>query len=881
MAYDIIVGRSEGDRKKFGNKGSIFLGRSYVKMGRTTSLSNSMFLDVNRTHVFLVAGKRGSGKCITGDTLIPLSDGSLLPIEKLNEDKSKIFGLNNSLKINSLEKSEFFEREVKRIIKLRLRSGREIKLTPEHPLLTIKGWKPVQELNIGGRIATERKIECFGNGNMEDYNVKILAYLIAEGHTKNSYCLFSNSDEKILNEFKESINQFDSNLKVVEWPKGCSGCYGVTQIKKQYEMSKEERNEKGQFIIGGARYKKSSIVDWLIKSDCYGKKAIEKEIPQTVFRLKKEKVKLFLNRLFSCDGSIYKHKGGGSYIWEISYSSSSEKLIRQVQHLLLRFGILSKLRNKRIKCNNKEFKSYELCLNPANVIKFVEEIGFFGVKQSKEDLAVKETLEKIRNSNVDTIPIEIWDLFKPQSWAEIGRAFNYKYPKSMRERIKYCPSRETLLQIAEVENNEAITKLATSDIFWDEIVSMEILDGKFKVYDFSVPEHHNFVANDIIVHNSYSLGVITEGMVDLPTEVAEKLSVIILDTMGIFWTMKYPNDKDEDLLKEWNFKPKGLDVKVYVPKDFYEKFKQQGVLVDKKFAINPAELNAEEWCLTFKIDLNDAMGVLIEKATYYFRDKNILSYDLDDMIKVIRNDKETSQDVKNAVINRFESAKNWGVFDKEATNIGDIAKGGQASVIDVSCYNVSEGGWEIKSLVIGIICRKLFNERMLERKKEELELIKRGFSYIGSKEIKQEKPMVWVIIDEAHEFLPETGKTSATDALITILREGRQPGVSLILATQQPGRIHRDVMTQADLVLSHRLTAKNDIQALNEMMQSYMTTDLITHMNNLPDEAGAAILLDDSSERIYPIRVRPRFTWHGGESPSALSIRKKLDLGLD
>ncbi len=62
MAYDIILGRTESDKKKFGDRATIFLGRSYVKMGATTSLSNRILLDVARSHVLLVAGKRGSGK---------------------------------------------------------------------------------------------------------------------------------------------------------------------------------------------------------------------------------------------------------------------------------------------------------------------------------------------------------------------------------------------------------------------------------------------------------------------------------------------------------------------------------------------------------------------------------------------------------------------------------------------------------------------------------------------------------------------------------------------------------------------------------------------------------------------------------------------------
>ena len=141
---------------------------------------------------------------------------------------------------------------------------------------------------------------------------------------------------------------------------------------------------------------------------------------------------------------------------------------------------------------------------------------------------------------------------------------------------------------------------------------------------------------------------------------------------------------------------------------------------------------------------------------------------------------------------------------------------------------------------------------------------------------KKENPLVWIFIDEAHEFLPKEGKTIATDALVQVLREGRQPGISLVLATQQPGQIHRDVMTQSDIVISHRVTSQADLEALNFIMQSYLLSGIKKYLDDLPTLKGSAIILDDNSERIYPMRVKPRFTWHGGEAPTAIKAEKKL-----
>jgi len=168
---------------------------------------------------------------------------------------------------------------------------------------------------------------------------------------------------------------------------------------------------------------------------------------------------------------------------------------------------------------------------------------------------------------------------------------------------------------------------------------------------------------------------------------------------------------------------------------------------------------------------------------------------------------------------------------------------------------------------------------LTERKKEEMSRIQAGEHFLIKEE--QDFPMVWIFLDESHELLPKEGKTPATDALVQILREGRQPGISLVMATQQPGEIHKDVLTQSDIVISYKVTAKFDIEALNSIMQTYLTSDILTYINNLPDIKGAGIILDDTSERIYPFKTRPKLSWHGGDAPSAVKIKKNiLDIGL-
>ncbi len=374
---------------------------------------------------------------------------------------------------------------------------------------------------------------------------------------------------------------------------------------------------------------------------------------------------------------------------------------------------------------------------------------------------------------------------------------------------------------------------------------------------------------------SFSISVIGEEVSKLPEDIKNNLAFLYFDTMGVFWTMKFPNTRQEKLLREWNLEPEGVKINMFVPIGLFKKYLDVGIPADFPFAIRTSELSASDWTNLFDLKLTDTIGILIERLIGELKDEKV-DYSIREIIERIESDKRSTKETKDASVNRFMAAERWGLFDKKGTKIEDLMKPGTINVLDTSAYTNIAGNWSIKNLVIGIVCRKLLEERMIARKQEEIEDIKKEKSYFYE-EVKQEKPLIWIAIDEAHEAIPKDIKTPASDALIQLLREGRQPGISLMLVTQQPGEIHRDALTQSDIVISHRLTSQIDVQALNSMMQSYLYEGIQSYLNSLPKMPGAAIILDDNSERIYPVQVRPKRSWHGGEAPSALKIKKKLE----
>ncbi|MGL5795658.1 MAG: replicative DNA helicase, partial [Waterburya sp.] len=240
---------------------------------------------------------------------------------------------------------------------------------------------------------------------------------------------------------------------------------------------------------------------WLQELTLWGKNAHNKIIPQLVFTLQPQLIALFLNRLFATDGWATVLTSGQS---QLGYATVSEKLARQVQHLLLRFGVIASLKHRLIKYKSERKQIWQLDITDAKSIKnFIDEIGIFG--KEKAINAVREAIStKKYQTNRDLIPTEIWQELKQAKGQETWQALAKRAGIQGYSNIhvgKRALSRERLFKLAYALDNIALQNLATSEIYWDEIVSIEAI-GKQQVYDLTIPETHNFVANDICVHNT-------------------------------------------------------------------------------------------------------------------------------------------------------------------------------------------------------------------------------------------------------------------------------------------------------------------------------------------------------------------------------------------
>lgn len=351
---------------------------------------------------------------------------------------------------------------------------------------------------------------------------------------------------------------------------------------------------------------------------------------------------------------------------------------------------------------------------------------------------------------------------------------------------------------------------------------------------------------------SYTIGVFIEEIAKLEKEILENLSVIVIDTLGIYWTTTKPDIENQKSLQRWNLTAKGFDITILVPKKYVKEY-QKNQINAESFSIRTSELSSFHWCKLFNIKPTEPLGVVLTRAVIKLQEEKKL-FSINDLLKIIKEDKKSDETVKGAAENFFKTAESWGVFDKEGIPTKKLVEKGKITVIDISQLPDPT----LKDIVASTLGEKIFEERIKARKIHEQK--KMGIN-LGEEEI----PMVWMAIDEAHLFLPDDKHTLGKDVFINEwMRQGRQPGLSLIMATQRPSSLDSEVLSHSDIIICHRLTAQEDIDSLGKIRPTYMHGSIEESIKKIGDERGVGLIVDDTSESSHIIKIRPRISWHGG-----------------
>lgn len=356
---------------------------------------------------------------------------------------------------------------------------------------------------------------------------------------------------------------------------------------------------------------------------------------------------------------------------------------------------------------------------------------------------------------------------------------------------------------------------------------------------------------------SYTMGTLIEELARQPPPVCDNIASVIIDSMGIFWTLGHANTKEAEALRRWHLEPGGLDIQVFVPQGSLEQYTETGICASR-LSLPVSALSGRDWCDLFDVSPVHPVGVLITRKVQELKEDREL-FSLDEISECILADTRTDNGTSNAALNFIKAAQGWGIFEKEGMNVRDILQPGRTAVIDVSALP----DITVRSVVVGLLARRIYQDRIPARRQYEINRM--NDTSVST------MPMVWMFIDEAHLFMPLEGRSLAGDVLVNEwLRQGRQPGLSLVLATQRPSALHPDVLSQSDIIICHRLTSHDDITALEKVRPTYMRRGIADSIRKMGEGKGVAFIVDDTSEASHVVRMRPRFTWHGGDEPSAL-----------
>lgn len=437
---------------------------------------------------------RESG-CLTGDTPVILADtGTPVPLRDLaGQCGFAVWALNEStMKLERAEVSRAFSTGIKPVYRLTTRLGRTLCATGNHQFRTIDGWRRLDELGPHHRIALPRSLPSAATQTMSDAELALLGHLIGDGCTLSRHAiLYTTSDHDIAALVADLAAEI----------------FGET-IRARIHQEKDHRwyqvfLSASEHLTHGVQ---NPVAAWLGTLGLFGLRSYEKRVPAEVFAQPVGAIAVFLRHLWMTDGCIKLTRGGQRSIPRIYYASSSPQLAADVQALLLHLGINARF--KRVPQNGNGRDQYHVIVSDKEDVEtFTNEVSAVSARKQRDlELITDYIRDRTANTNRDVVPASVWrTLAVPamQLHGITGRAMQAGLGNAYCGTALYRQNlgRGRAARLADIVQSPELDYLAHSDVYWDEIVSIEP-QGDEEVFDLTVPNYHNFVAANIIVHNS-------------------------------------------------------------------------------------------------------------------------------------------------------------------------------------------------------------------------------------------------------------------------------------------------------------------------------------------------------------------------------------------
>ncbi|MDL4773431.1 replicative DNA helicase [Actinomadura xylanilytica] len=433
----------------------------------------------------MVSDLRESG-CLTRDTTLlradtgaPVTLGSLLDGEARDV---QVWSLDRNRRLVPRPVTNVFPSGVKETYRLRLASGREVKASGNHPFLKFDGWAPLDDLTPGDRIAIPRRTPepLAAEIGWSEHRLGLLAHLIGDGCVLREQPVRYTSNEP-------------ANLDFVERAAAEFGIHPRRVRQNAWWHS---------YLPAPSRCARSRnpLHAWFGELGIENLRSHEKRIPDVLYGADRAELAVFLRHLWATDGCGAVSAGSAP---KVSYATTSRTLADGVTHLLSRFGIIARIREVPKKGNRP---SYHVTVADGPDLRiFCREIGVHGRRGESIPVLFAKVSGHLDNPNSGSLLRESWGAVKVErvrlgtSERRFQAATGTRYCGSTQHRVGI--SRARYPRCAEAFDSDALRHAGNDDVFWDTIVAIEPL-GPQPVFDATVEETHNFVADGVLAHNS-------------------------------------------------------------------------------------------------------------------------------------------------------------------------------------------------------------------------------------------------------------------------------------------------------------------------------------------------------------------------------------------
>lgn len=385
---------------------------------------------------------------------------------------------------------------------------------------------------------------------------------------------------------------------------------------------------------------------------------------------------------------------------------------------------------------------------------------------------------------------------------------------------------------------------------------------------------------------SYTLGVLCEGLV---ADSWIKLgppdqAVLLIDTLNIYGTLHVPAREAAMDAKRWQLPSHAARVRYIAPESTRSVIAAESL----RLAVDPQWLTLEDWCGFFDVDpfadpLGHLLAIVIEEANQRWQENPLgtgLPPDwsgVEDILRALDQNPDAQHfedSTREALRRRLLAVDRLNFLKRPSLGVNDLLTPGAITVCQLRDLDD-----RLRALVVAVLIREIMRARAKADAQARFVAAKKHLGKDSAEAVSTQTglPRCWIAIDEAHNYLPASGSLPSRPVLRRLITEGRNIGLSVVVATQQPSGLDGSIQRNADALLVHSMSMRDDIAAAEGMLNALVpesatwgTAEKASGrvfekvVRALPQ--GYCLVSTDTANRIFGLNVRPRLTMHGGES---------------